>query len=367
MDNPFVQDPEKKEKPTPKETEAPVVTQPPVQITQAPVEKVEPAVADAVTKKEEEIEIPETGTPKDEDGDDLLIENDGNVFWIFQKVVWNFLKMALIVGLLGLLIWIIWRPMNNPLNKIHNPINKESVQREEKKESPQKKVEKKKEKKVEKKEKSQKEVVIPETPTVSALSENYAYKIALWADWMEQTRQAHNDKVLSRSLYWARRVEAYYHLTTTDLLPTEVPAEREKRIDVALADLKMLIEEAKGLLTTLDNELSDSSIKSRTSEKGMLEADRALKDSIETLNGDQAEKLLAEKTRLYEDFVAQNSKIMAYHYVYNLVQSQFPVVQDIHDNLLSNRDVLINNVRVVGFPGDQFHRILTPAEWQNIK
>ena len=99
----------------------------------------------------------------------------------------------------------------------------------------------------------------------------------------------------------------------------------------------------------------------------MLEADRALKDSIETLNGDQAEKLLAEKTRLYEDFVAQNSKIMAYHYVYNLVQSQFPVVQDIHDNLLSNRDVLINNVRVVGFPGDQFHRILTPAEWQNIK
>ncbi len=360
MDNPFVEESKKKESTAPKSA-----SQEPMSGTGDPLEKlqnVEPAQKKEISPEEPVEDV--NPTPQTEGPDELLIENDGNVFWIFQKVVWSFVKTALVIGAIVLLIWLIWRPMEDPTSKVRKTNTEQVVPQKEKKEI----VEKKKvpEKEVSKKIEAPKKTSVKETKKVSELSENYAFKIALWADWMEQTRQVQNEQVLSRSLYWARRVEAYFHLTTADLLTSEDPSQRAQIIDATLLDLRMLLEESKGLLTTLNSELDRASAQSRASESGMLVQDRLLKDSIGILDGDSADKILAEKIRLYQDFVTQTSKITAYYYVLNLVQSQVPIVQDIHDNLMANRQVLIDNVQVVGFPGDQFHRILTPAEWQSV-
>ena len=378
MDNPFSDSPQKTDTPAP--TEAPEA---PVEGTENPFEnsnKETPATptppvvqmsapTEALVEQKEE-KIPEEGEVVDESGNELLIENDGNVFWIFQKVAWSFLKMALVVGVIGLLIWIIWRPSNNPLNKIHNPINvEESVKRETKKVVPEKK--KESQKKVEKvkasKSKKVKEKLDEKVPTVSALAENYAYKTSLWADWMENMRQAQNAQILSRSLYWAKRAEGFFDLTTADLLSSEDTVVRAKNIDGTLLKLRGLLEESKGIVMTLDSEQNRASAQSRASEAGMLEADRQLSLSIEVFDGDKAELLLAEKSRLYQDFVTQNAKVTAYYYTLNRVQSLIPMLQGIHDNILANRQVLIDNVQVVGFPQDRFHRILTPAEWKQMR
>ena len=372
MDNPFSDSPSKTEAPAP--IQAP---QEPVEGTENPFENPEqetlttpappvteaPAQTEAPVEEPKEEAIPEEGEVVDESGNELLIENDGNVFWIFQKVAWSFLKMALVLGAIGLLIWVIWRPANNPLNKIHDPsVQRENV-KEEKKVIPEKKKEATK--------KVEKEVETPvetkDVPTVSVLAENYAYKAGLWADWMENTRQAQNAQILSRSLYLAKRAEGFFNLTTADLLSSEDRELRAKKIDGTLWGLRGLLEESKGIVMTLDSELSKASAQSRVSEAGMLEADRQLSLSIEVLDGDSAEKLLAEKSRLYQDFVTQNAKVTAYYYTLNRVQSLIPMLQEIHDNILANRQVLIDNVQVVGFPQDKFHRILTPAEWQQLR
>ncbi len=394
MDNPFAQEPEKKDQTAPptatsapmEGTGAPVsppvtsvpVTQPPQTAapTQTPAPVVTPAPAEEVIEKVETAD-------KDGDEDELLIENDGNVFWLFQKIVWSVFKLALMVGAIGLLAWIIWRPVNNPLKEIHRESEVEEV----------KKVEDSKSQKV--KEKSvtdsvkdifkkksdptdvsdsakatpdkslDKELDVGDVITpATALAENYAYKMGLWADWLEDSRQVENEKVMSKSLYWAKRSEGFFDLTVEELLPSPDPTDRAKRIDGTIQVLRGMIDESRWLSLTLNDELNKASVQSRASESSMLEHDRLLADSIEVMDGDRAEFLLAEKSRFYQDFVAQNTKINAYHFVLNRIQITAPLLQELHDNLVANRQVMIDNVHVIGFPRDQFRLILTPAEWK---
>ncbi len=388
MDNPFAQEPEKKSdaaqampdgevKPEAEKTEDSKDNKH-VLAEAGMVEPVETSTPEAENPVSAKVEVEETQTlsteeesvVKDEGEEELLIENDGNVFWLFQKVVWSVLKMVLVVGAIVLMAWIIWRPGKNPLDKVHQPLNREvGIGREQKVKEPKssRAKEKKEEKQVPVEEvvEEKKEEVKTEVPTLSALPENYAYKAGLWANWIEDTRQVQNAHILSRSLYWTRKAEGFLRLTPNDILISDDLQVRADRIDSLIESLRGMLDESKGLMMTLNAELDSASNQSRASEAGMLDHDRLLSSSIEALDGDMAEEMLVEKSRLYQDFVAQNSKITAYHYTLNQVQSMIPLLRDIHDNLLSNRQVLIDNVQVVGFPADQFHRILTPAEWQS--
>jgi len=372
MDNPFSDSPQKTDAPA-----SSVAPKAPVKGTENPFENpdketpvtpapsvVQTPASTQASAEEKKEDIQEEGEVVDEKGNELLIENDGNVFWIFQKVAWSFLKMVLVFGVIALLAWVIWRPVNNPFNKIHRSINaEESVKRETKKVIPEKK--KEPQKKVEKKVETP--VGTKEVPIASVLAENYAYKASLWADWMENTRQEQNAQILSRSLYWAKRAEGFFDLTTADLLSSEDADVRAKKIDGTLGALRGILEESKGIVMTLNSEQSRASAQSLASEAEMLEYDRQLSMSIEVLDGDRVEYLLTEKSRLYQDFVTQKTKVTAYYYTLNRVQSLIPMLQGIHDNILANRQVLIDNVQVVGFPQDMFHRILTPAEWQQMR
>ena len=40
----------------------------------------------------------------------LLIEEDGDPFWLIQRVFWGFIKTASLLGILLFLIWLVWRP-----------------------------------------------------------------------------------------------------------------------------------------------------------------------------------------------------------------------------------------------------------------
>lgn len=42
--------------------------------------------------------------------DGLLIEEDGDPFWVIQRVFWGIIKTAALLGLLLFLIWLVWRP-----------------------------------------------------------------------------------------------------------------------------------------------------------------------------------------------------------------------------------------------------------------
>jgi len=42
--------------------------------------------------------------------DSLLIEEDGDPFWVIQKVFWGIIKTAALLGILLFLIWLVWRP-----------------------------------------------------------------------------------------------------------------------------------------------------------------------------------------------------------------------------------------------------------------
>lgn len=45
-----------------------------------------------------------------EETDGLLIEEDGNPFWVIQRLFWGILKTAGLLAMLLFLVWLIWRP-----------------------------------------------------------------------------------------------------------------------------------------------------------------------------------------------------------------------------------------------------------------
>lgn len=44
------------------------------------------------------------------EGDGLLIEEDGDPFWVIQRVFWGILKTGALLAILLFLIWLVWRP-----------------------------------------------------------------------------------------------------------------------------------------------------------------------------------------------------------------------------------------------------------------
>ncbi|NCP66830.1 hypothetical protein GW756_00800 [bacterium] len=45
-----------------------------------------------------------------DENDSLLIEEDGDPFWVIQRVFWGILKTGALLALLLFLIWLVWRP-----------------------------------------------------------------------------------------------------------------------------------------------------------------------------------------------------------------------------------------------------------------
>lgn len=52
------------------------------------------------------VEAPEA--EEKEEASDLLIEEDGDFFWVIQKVIWGIAKTLIILGIMMILIWVVW-------------------------------------------------------------------------------------------------------------------------------------------------------------------------------------------------------------------------------------------------------------------
>lgn len=72
-------------------------------------EPTQPAAA-VITEAEKPVVLNVAEEVKEEIEDGLLIEEDGDPFWVIQQVFWGIIKTALLLGLLLFLIWLVWRP-----------------------------------------------------------------------------------------------------------------------------------------------------------------------------------------------------------------------------------------------------------------
>ncbi len=80
-------------------------------------------------KKQEDISLTTKETEKrasDVLDDDSLIEDDGDFFWVLQRVIWGILKGIFTLAIIIFLIWFIWGDFGttSPLNKTSEKVSK---------------------------------------------------------------------------------------------------------------------------------------------------------------------------------------------------------------------------------------------------
>ena len=68
---------------------------------------------------------------KEEIEDELLIENDGDFFWVLQRVIWGIVKTLFLLGIIIALIWHVWwnNDISDKVKKITLPTEKTQAQK----------------------------------------------------------------------------------------------------------------------------------------------------------------------------------------------------------------------------------------------
>lgn len=178
-------------------------------------------------------EILTDNTPKNEDG--LLIEEDGDFFWIFQKVAWGVLKTVVIFGVLGFLIWQVWDTPKDFLEP-EDPITEDSLDVAsipnpkpiEKERGP-----------------------IPATASSKASSQGLVDIIYT----TEKLSQKNAVDTIGRSMAWLKNTQNLGRFSIESIRRIENPQIRAQKIEQIIAEGEQLLVEKKFLDTHLKNEL----------------------------------------------------------------------------------------------------------------
>ncbi len=287
--------------------------------------------------------------------EELLIEQDGDFFWVFQRVTWGIVKTAVVLGGIIFLAWLIWHPgkQHSDESEAVHPEHEESSVDESQKE---RKIFVKKE---------EPKVVEKQAVTAVDSDQKEALLAVRWAEWIEMRRQMEQKDTLSQSLSWIKRAATFSEIPPLELVQGENSAVRAQRIDAALGELHSLIESANMLQTQLLAEIEEHG--AQLNEARALEdaSKDALDSQLQMLDGAGSGSALSQRITAQQNIAQHSSEIEVRKTVFNHIERYESGLQTFLEALQANREALIQDIRVVQFPNDFFERVMTPAEWRS--
>ena len=331
---------------------------------QEPVGSKEPAPASKEVPESKPPEVPpEVAKPftpvsfaeehhlKVEDDKHLLEveEDEGDSFWLIQRVIWGILKSILVIGFIGFLVWIVWR----------GPASKEQVEPkgEKKIEAPVTVPEKPVKKSVEK------PVSRPiKTELLSRRSD--AIRAAGWNEWIENTRLADFKTVLAESIAWTRDTEAFFEVPLPRMIAGKTRALRARKIENVLSEIWKLLERSILIRQKLISQISEFSRLSEVERQVTIAQETAFFDAIERSDPTHISKFLAQKIDADIKQLKYSTQSEARTILLQKIGAYDEVLRNVHENITANRAALIENIRVVEFPEDPFGRVVSPEQWR---
>lgn len=299
--------------------------------------------------------------PLADDDEALDLEEDGDTFWLVQRILWGLLKTITVVALLGGLAWIIWGKASP--KKHNDPIATTPVT-----EAPAPESERKKDTK-----KYTKNDLIPavsNTPrpaTVTApvtTPDDGSVIAASWNIWLEADRIRGQHETPGEALLWAKDVESLFETPFAQAIRgtnSVVRAQKVDRLRRTISDLYARGTKHSRELTTEYAEYGRRAAYekqvSQTNEAAFLAAldrrdptglDQFLKAKI------QAEKKYTELAMQAEARAILMEKLGGY----------MPILTNVDTVLHVNRDAIVQDIRVVDFTGDPFGRVIDLSTWQ---
>ncbi len=270
------------------------------------------------------------------DDESLIVEEDGNFFWLIQRILWVIVKIVFIGGSLVFVIWLIWNPHKNT-GSSPAPTQTSS----------------------ETKTSAVKKILLPSSATTSA--QNF---IQL-AHQIQAESLQFPQNTFSLSVTWIRKAYSFFQIPLNQVSWGQTAMQRSLSVNSFLNNLRSLINESAALRQNLANEDSFYTAQLSLLNQKLKEFSSALSVGFQNYNTPQTQELLSQKI-LAEQLVADfTGKMQTNNQLLLTMEPYDRALRSVYENVSANKEALIQNIQVVQFPNDPFERVITPAEWKN--
>ncbi len=328
-----------------------------------PPEKKATAPSESLIEEAAEAELEEV-----DEAEELLSEEEGDFFWVIQRVVWGILKTVVVIGIIGFVIWLIWGTGSAPKKKIEIPeVPKEVIET-----VPEEKKEEsggffgffgKKEKEV---------IEVPEIPEetqepqeIMTLPPIPPEKRIL--DLNEKIGQWNQQSTILSSVFWLQRVNNFVNLPASELIHSTVPQVRADQINRILSEIQLLIWYSEILQQKLVEEYTYFATESQNANQDSVLNEDAFMTALQQYDGVRAETFLHQKARAEEKVVDNSVQASGRKIILQNIQIYDQRLRYLYENMIANKPALIYNIQVVNFPGSTLEIILSPQEWRSLQ
>lgn len=241
--------------------------------------------------------------------DGLLIEEDGDFFWLLQRIVWGLIKTLFIVGIIGAIIWFIWRSPGTENNEVivseipitnvtESPKNQLSLwQRifggeETTEDAP-----------LEQNNTTApitpppNDPITPKRPTpVNNLNTNTddIYEAARWAYNLEYNRSSQSNSILGESIRWLKNAKTIGEISE-NYLRSQNPGERSTKIQEVITEGERLMQQYDFLNQALTQEYEVYLARGNAANSQVNQIDDQILNNIKNFQSIGIEDLLTEK------------------------------------------------------------------------
>ena len=226
--------------------------------------------------------------------EDFLIEEDGDFFWVIQRIAWGIIKTLFALGIIGVLIWVIWGinlPFGSDNSEQRVEISEQKTANKKKKEEPVKKPKEKP------KTKTEPETLVPaiiESDIVNDLNlERFAYQLAASNINLE------TGSTIARTTRWLKQVKVVGDIST-DILRQTDPANRASRIEATIREAEGLLNESPILQRDISEEFNFFFNLGQQQNEEITTIDQQISQALNQFDGPRVEALLSEKIQVQQ-------------------------------------------------------------------
>lgn len=308
------------------------------------------ATPEPTPTQNEPIEL-EPDDPLADDDEALDLEDDGDTFWLVQRILWGLLKTLAVVALLGGLAWIIWgktSPQKNndttPEIELPSPVSKKTETSIPAVPSP---------------------VKVPTTVGVPSHTPDDGSVIAAsWNVWLEADRIRGQHETPGEAILWAKDVESLFETPFSQAVRGTNSVVRAQKVDRLRRTISALYTEGVTHAEHLKAEYAEYSRRAAYEKQVSQTNEAAFLAALDRRDPGGLDQFLEEKIAAEKKYTELAMQAEARAILIEKLGGYMPILTNVDTVLHVNRDAIVQDIRVVDFTGDPFGRVIDLQTWQ---
>lgn len=321
-------------------------------------------------------------TTESTEEDDHLLEDDGDSFWVIQRFVWGAIKTLLLLGAIGLVLWLIWGNENFKLPAINIKLPSIERPKDTKPEQP-------KPSKQDPSENFRQEPAgsLPKIMNYSTSKplrvknprqlSDLSWSAAKWNLWVHTQSQANkgtqstsnntgsgipytvstSGQTTKESVKWLRDAEKFFAVKPLNWVTGDNPSKREAELNRMIRTIDYLIKRSTTLKSALRIEMAQYRQAATTEQSQISTAEDRINRELDKLQGEELSTFMRQKIMAEnQKFSAETESWLRSSLLQKIETYELPL-KNIKQNAQTNRQAIIHNIKVTNFPNDPFRRI----------